>query len=196
MKVSILVVGERVGDALAPFHAWTEVPSYERECSCRRRPEPFTFAVEARAGCRSCKGAGTFAWEVSPIGRWDSWIAFSDVFVLVPGASPRRRRDDLSDLASFVPVSWSGLWPVDWAQARRRDLDLEATFDRPEPWSPWGLLEGGTLFQGDDLGWWPSVEATDPRVQFVRDGWDAFFRARVRGVPGDAVLTLVSIHVS
>ena len=140
--------------------------------------------------------------DFDPAGRWDSFVAKCGNFKRRPGAKPVRRRDEYEGLC-WAP-SWIGESPdhfprrlgsyldgTDWDQARKADLDLDATF--PSDGLPYAVVVEGKWHQRDDWCWFPSVHEVTDRIVFA-DDWRSHFEALVRGMREDALLTLVDCH--
>jgi hypothetical protein len=199
---SVLVAADNLVEALAPFRDGLSVPSYTRECYCRRRGDR-EFVDDAYPNCRICRGTGALETDFNPAGRWDSFVTKANDFQRRPGVPPLRRRDDYEGLC-WAP-SWIGDSPDhfprrlaaylngrDWDQAYKGDLDLEAMLT--SGWCTYAAIIDGTWHQSGYWFWFPSVARVTDRLVFAANDWPGHFNALVRSLSDGMLLTLVDCH--
>lgn len=174
MHFTVLVVGDDLRAALAPFCDHPEVAPYLRECFCRRR-DGFTFVDEAHPKCRFCKGTGMAESTMSPAGRWDNFIVTHGQLVLKPGRHA-------------LPGSEQG----DRDQARKGDVDFARML--AASWATYAVLANGVWSQPDDWCWFPGVARLAPHVVFVREDWMAHLTRAIEAIPEDAIVSVVNCH--
>jgi hypothetical protein len=193
MHFNVVVIGDELAAALAPFQCHLEVPPYRRECHCRAGTVPFAFVEAAHATCRLCHGTGIMETTLNPAGRWDSFIVTRGQLVLRPGGRWLRRRDELAGLCHPTSgYAMPDLSSSDWDQAKKGDIDLDAML--AAGWGTYAILAGGVWSQNDDLFWFPSVGERAPHVDFVRSDWTTHVRRTFDAVPDAGTITIIDCH--